>query len=112
MLIINDSLILLLILRYRATYKSAPFIDNLIIFASHSLQLELDEIALMEILNSLQERKHIVVQDKKINVSMSFIYYYTEILQPGDNSLETREFIERRKIQFENQENYKYREEF
>lgn len=107
----QDSLILLLILRYRAALKCNPFINELIRYASDSLQLELNKEQWMEILYSLQERGHLVVIDEQIKVSMSFIYYYTEILQPGDHSLETVEFIERQKNKLQNQENYRYKEE-
>lgn len=101
MIQISDSLILLVVLRLINQQNSFPTIEETRNGTHELLQGELNEILFDELLQSLLTRHHLELIDNQIHVRMALRFYYTEILKPGDDSLETLDFIERRTKQIE-----------
>ncbi|MGG3840506.1 hypothetical protein ABEV00_26230 [Paenibacillus thiaminolyticus] len=103
MIELSEGLVLLLVLRLRHELKQNPKIDDVKRYIKDITKNNFAYYDFQQILMDLERKAHIKVKNKKIQISMSFIYYYTEILQPGDEDLDTIEYIERRKIEIEKQ---------
>ncbi|TXK80678.1 hypothetical protein [Paenibacillus sp. N3.4] len=97
----HEPLIVLSILRLRKKLKVEPTFIDLTDYLNTVLYINLEENYLKDVLQMLEYNGHLKIVNDNYNVSLSLLFYYTEILEPGDDSLESIEYIERRMKQLE-----------
>jgi len=98
---VSEALILLAILRLRHKWKRSPNRNEVRSYTEELLNDKLTDEQFRALLSSLERKAHIRVDNEQLQISMRFIYYYTEILQPGDEDLETVAYIKRRTQEME-----------